>query len=229
MKTKGFTLIELLVVIAIIAILAAIIFPVFAQARQKAYQVTCQSNLKNIATAIMLYVEDNDGKYPNATPYSTMFGWGNWETKLLPYIGNSVAMFKCPSDTRKPYPDYAPYPYGKDLSSYSYNAWLAGDMFNPSPGLNDGALASLVIQPSKIIMINETSWDDPCASSVAYPLESPCFMAGAFTHSYRHSGGDMFAFADGHVKWYQISINCSAPDQYTDPEHDISFDYHYNN
>jgi prepilin-type N-terminal cleavage/methylation domain-containing protein len=60
----GFTLIELLVVIAIIAILAAILFPVFAQAREKARQTTCVSNLKQIGTAFMMYVQDYDETYP---------------------------------------------------------------------------------------------------------------------------------------------------------------------
>ncbi|MBQ0106006.1 MAG: prepilin-type N-terminal cleavage/methylation domain-containing protein, partial [Armatimonadetes bacterium] len=63
---KGFTLIELLVVIAIIAILAAILFPVFAQAREKARQTGCLSNMKNIGTAIMLYTDDNHETFPMA-------------------------------------------------------------------------------------------------------------------------------------------------------------------
>src|ERR1051326_5185091 len=61
---RGFTLIELLVVIAIIAILAAILFPVFAQAREKARQSTCQSNFKQIGMAVMMYLQDNDEMFP---------------------------------------------------------------------------------------------------------------------------------------------------------------------
>src|SRR5215210_8440731 len=64
-RRKAFTLIELLVVIAIIAILAAILFPVFAQAREKARQATCQSNLKQIATAFQMYATDYDGTFPS--------------------------------------------------------------------------------------------------------------------------------------------------------------------
>src|SRR3712207_1141350 len=64
-RSRAFTLIELLVVIAIIAILAAILFPVFAQAREKARQATCQSNLKQIGTAFQMYATDYDGTFPS--------------------------------------------------------------------------------------------------------------------------------------------------------------------
>src|SRR5437868_4159088 len=87
-RSKGFTLIELLVVIAIIAILAAILFPVFAQAREKARAITCVSNLKQIALATLMYSQDYDEKY--------FSGWGSgggpepgvivWRVAILPYV-----------------------------------------------------------------------------------------------------------------------------------------------
>jgi prepilin-type N-terminal cleavage/methylation domain-containing protein/prepilin-type processing-associated H-X9-DG protein len=85
---SGFTLIELLVVIAIIAILAAILFPVFAQAREKARAVSCLSNMKQMGTAAMMYVQDYDELFPLA---ATIFADGtrtDWRTVLLPYIKN---------------------------------------------------------------------------------------------------------------------------------------------
>src|SRR5689334_12213143 len=108
-QTRAFTLIELLVVIAIIAILAAILFPVFAQARDKARQATCQSNLKQMGNAWMMYAQDYDERFPVAQPYErwdtclemkdrgAFDGWiGNL---LLNYTKNSQ-VFSCPSTPR---------------------------------------------------------------------------------------------------------------------------------
>src|SRR5436190_2980603 len=87
MKKQGFTLIELLVVIAIIAILAAILFPVFAQAREKARQATCTSNVKQLVTALNMYAQDND-----ETLLADRFGPPNalykWMYTLHPYVKN---------------------------------------------------------------------------------------------------------------------------------------------
>ena len=98
---RGFTLIELLVVIAIIAILAAILFPVFAKAREKARQSACINNQKQISKAMLLYLGDNDETFPGYTlvigPYT---GW-LWETGLKPYIhldaNNQANVYWCPS------------------------------------------------------------------------------------------------------------------------------------
>jgi prepilin-type N-terminal cleavage/methylation domain-containing protein/prepilin-type processing-associated H-X9-DG protein len=90
---KGFTLIELLVVIAIIAILAAILFPVFAQAREKARQTSCLSNSKQVGTSIIMYVQDYDEAMPLAITYAS---WGTWANRLQPYQKNWDMMY-CPS------------------------------------------------------------------------------------------------------------------------------------
>ncbi len=82
-RKSGFTLIELLVVIAIIAILAAILFPVFAQAREKARQASCQSNVKNLAVAISMYAQDYDERMPQGTR-----GNIRWGGQIQPYVKN---------------------------------------------------------------------------------------------------------------------------------------------
>jgi len=103
---RGFTLIELLVVIAIIAILAAILFPVFAQAREKARQTSCLSNCKQIGLALQMYAQDYDERLPNTGPdwpgngknpvYAAGYGWAMWVVLLDPYI-KSRKVWVCPS------------------------------------------------------------------------------------------------------------------------------------
>jgi prepilin-type N-terminal cleavage/methylation domain-containing protein len=99
-KLKAFTLIELLVVIAIIAILAAILFPVFAQAREAARKAQCLSNVKQLMTGAMMYVQDNDERYPMWDG-----GWGQpdgnmwWMAQIQPYVKNR-GVYACPSDGR---------------------------------------------------------------------------------------------------------------------------------
>jgi prepilin-type N-terminal cleavage/methylation domain-containing protein len=109
-KCNAFTLIELLVVIAIIAILAAILFPVFAQAREKARQASCLSNCKQLGLATDMYVQDYDEAFPQVNlnlwptlPQAslpdgrTYLGWVVWPLQLYPYIKN-VGVYSCPSD-----------------------------------------------------------------------------------------------------------------------------------
>jgi prepilin-type N-terminal cleavage/methylation domain-containing protein/prepilin-type processing-associated H-X9-DG protein len=131
---SAFTLIELLVVIAIIAILAAILFPVFAQAREKARQASCLSNVKQLGTAVLAYTIDYDDSYPTTGAFSVN-DWGNalgsadqyWAYRVQPYC-KSVQVFWCPSDSGSfnGYPDQGPGAWSGPRISYSANALMGG-------------------------------------------------------------------------------------------------------
>ncbi len=202
---KGFTLIELLVVIAIIAILAAILFPVFAQAREKARQTTCLSNLKQLGTALMLYVDDNHETYPQAR----IAGFYSWNIRLFPYV-KSNGVFLCPSS----YADYS----GLDFSNY--NGINANYSANTSVMADDaGVKAARVKTPSNVIAIYEASYYimDPGANlwNGLYGCWLPgAGLAGATPHSSltnadalvdfnngRHNEGINICYADGHAQF----------------------------
>ena len=164
-RNKGFTLIELLVVIAIIAILAAILFPVFAQARARARAISCISNLKQIGTASMMYIQDYDETYMN--------GWGGnadivtksmWRYSLLPYIQKYGDVSAASYDTSKyggrgvlSCPDYpagqntGPSSYGYNDTEYAAGGWLGTDVV-PSGGLITGSPAARIIKPASLVM-----------------------------------------------------------------------------
>jgi len=139
---RGFTLIELLVVIAIIAILAAILFPVFTQARAKARQISCLSNVKNMSLGILMYVDDYDGKFPivgmNVTnspvdAYSSYISPDQPPYCLYPYL-RSADILHCPSDGNM---DTA-YFGGPELS-YAFNGGCTAEEWVPGgPSMNEG-------------------------------------------------------------------------------------------
>ena len=201
---RGFTLIELLVVIAIIAILAAILFPVFAKAREKARQASCQSNLKQIALALLQYNNDYDGTNVRRRPSSTAPTSDFWWNVIQPYVKNTQLLL-CPS--------------------YAWNGgWCAsctGDSCRPnstrSYDMANGGLRNMSHGPreSEIFGSATTIWvfdcyceyqDQPIATtySVGYFLNSNVGKIQAF----RHNDGINCAYVDGHVKWIKW-IKCS--------------------
>ncbi len=182
-KQGAFTLIELLVVIAIIAILAAILFPVFAKAREKARQTTCLSNMKQLGLGFLQYQQDNDELYPigakattNNGPFSTGSGWAGM---IYPYV-KSTGVYTCPDDTNTAGKGTF---NGQTVAltpvSYGFNFWLGG-----FPVINIG-------HPSLIILMAEVTGSaygtQPAAQvNVTDPLEG-----GSTTHSATFEGNNV--------------------------------------
>ena len=133
---RAFTLIELLVVIAIIAILAALLFPVFAQAREKARQAGCASNLKQMATSVLMYVQDYDESLPLCNYFPAADGTGkfnaatDWQNSIYPYTKN-VQIYRCPSDVHANMDPNNPGDAGGDVNhpktpiSYFFNGFMS--------------------------------------------------------------------------------------------------------
>jgi prepilin-type N-terminal cleavage/methylation domain-containing protein/prepilin-type processing-associated H-X9-DG protein len=133
MKKTGFTLIELLVVIAIIAILAAILFPVFAQAREKARQTACLSNSKQLGTGVAMYLQDYDETFP----IGSSAGGYSWARQVHPYIKNA-GVFSCSSAPPNPPTSMSqPYPFHPDID----NGYVSGGKQIPAGPRSPGSYA----------------------------------------------------------------------------------------
>jgi prepilin-type processing-associated H-X9-DG protein/prepilin-type N-terminal cleavage/methylation domain-containing protein len=219
---RAFTLIELLVVIAIIAVVAAILFPVFAQAREKARQITCVSNVRQLGMALSLYVEDNDETFPFSYSPDT----GNyWHVLAEPYIKQHAAdggsIFTCPSSGVR------------DLS-YSTNPQVIGlyDANAAHTNFFQSVVPLAQIQePTSIILMGDSHVPhgligllggiSRSAAEFSYPHPAlqkdhtndmtwctDWVVAGTDgcnnkQIAWRHSGGANFAFCDGHAKWFK--------------------------
>jgi prepilin-type N-terminal cleavage/methylation domain-containing protein/prepilin-type processing-associated H-X9-DG protein len=200
-RARGFTLIELLVVIAIIAILAAILFPVFAQARESARKASCLSNMKQLGTATIMYVQDYDGAYPLAWYEKAQWGF---DVVLFPYVKN-YQIYECPSNKVTPrfWSGYQKMGLGPIPGSYALNGDLTA---RAGKGDRAGLTDSAVVNPADTIFITEI-WDTR-GKQKAGP-EHEIFTGNKNDVCTRipfniHQGGSNFAFCDGHAKWQRV-------------------------
>lgn len=192
MKRRGFTLIELLVVIAIIAILAAILFPVFARAREKARQSSCLSNMKQLGLGMLMYAQDYDELLAMYAPSTYAYNWFN---SIAPYIKNDQ-IFKCPSAAQ------FVRAYGVN---YPHVSWVGG----ASP-------LAQIQRPAGVAMLFETEGQD-AAGVISNLYLAYCMGYGASPHyalgsiswavqngiptAGRHNEGLNVCYVDGHSKW----------------------------
>ncbi|MGV3724777.1 MAG: DUF1559 domain-containing protein [Actinomycetota bacterium] len=226
---RAFTLIELLVVIAIIAILAAILFPVFAGARESARATQCRSNLKQIGAALLMYVGDNDEQMPRSqivplnTCQSNVFqsnfeGWVSGP--ILSYVKNA-GVWSCPSDARSGRgidvdlgrcgnpgdPLYEQYRDRIYKVSYSYNYMGVQNPPDFTGMLMPGFLYSEpgCLRPSEQVVVwdSESCW---CNSNTRFwNADVAQYQAKNMRHSHRHSEKASFLYLDGHVKANRFS------------------------
>ena len=213
---RAFTLIELLVVIAIIAILAAILFPVFAQAKESAKSAVCLSNHKQLNMAFQLYVNDYDDQLPGARfadlGAGLEDGWIFYHTfpanqaataaegfdpergAIYPYVRNK-GVYVCPSDSQAK----------TSGNSYAMNGCAVSIQ---EFGLGIGRSMSYFDEPASWVLLGEEAWapdeENPDASFLSRSSTPDGFMLYPIKLiSTRHRGGSNASFADGHAKWYR--------------------------
>lgn len=200
MTRRGFTLIELLVVIAIIAILAAILFPVFAKAREKARAASCLSNMRQLATGIRMYVQDYDERfmydsYGPGISYTTPSGqvmtnsYMLWMFMVYPYVKNTQ-LFNCPS-----------------VGQTFVGAYTGNMRYGWNGGLN-GKADSQITYPAECLCVAETTYNTGGTGNpyrIYYNATTDTFdLINGSPLDPRHNEGLNAAFCDGHGKWIKL-------------------------
>jgi type II secretory pathway pseudopilin PulG len=193
-------------VIAVLSVLAAILFPVFAQVREKARQATCLSNLKQLSLSVPMYAQDYDETYPiwSTTEWTPPARTVRWDYLVHPYVKN-IGIYKCPSAAKR---------YAGAVSTFGYNRQLGERVVGSGPtsaksftAIPEGYPVAGVPSPASVVLLfdmdpeiargfeggNATPWMRVVSRS--YHADN--------TFDQMHSDGDNIAFTDGHAKWGQ--------------------------
>jgi prepilin-type N-terminal cleavage/methylation domain-containing protein/prepilin-type processing-associated H-X9-DG protein len=213
MRHKGFTLIELLVVIAIIAILAAILFPVFARAREKARQTSCLSNVKQLGLGIQMYISDYDERLPVGSDWGVGLSVYHLPDRLDPYIKNAD-LWECPSYSLT----WAQYPTPPGGGSGWWSTILGpisyGLNYRLMPNWTTRKLAEATAPAETFVLGDSVSFDVCWGRFEALAYASLCgWQTSCATPNLewrqddntRHNGGSNIVFLDSHAKWVNAS------------------------
>ncbi len=203
---SGFTLIELLVVIAIIAILAAILFPVFARAKAKAQQTACLSNIKQLALATLMYASDWDERAPSTNgEHSQLNAWpGSWTHALWRYVKGSD-VYQCPGQAINPL-DICP-PWGECVIPFT--GYMANGVIVQHDGV--GIVMDSIPNPASIVLLTDNFSFTESIFQGSGALVRPFLRDGLYWEAFPitdwnytkgpHNWGYNVAYCDGHAKW----------------------------
>jgi len=221
MRARAFTLVELLVVIAVIAVLAALLLPVFAGAREKGRQTACASNQRSLGLAILLYCQDHDERLPLAAYATGGFDFATWHNLVEPYVRSRETVF-CPSSTVSR-TDAG----GRPTAHFGYNARHLTDValdFSNYATHSAVSLAQVANPPETVLTADARasllgSWCGDDGKFLLPPSEanSHCWGRPADVH---HGGANVL-WLDGHLRWHragQYYWGQSPPDRFFDRE-----------
>ncbi len=220
---SGFTLIELLVVIAVIAVLAAILFPVFAQAREKARSLSCLSNCRQIGTATLMYTQDYDETYPygreQAAPDCFTPEMKIWTSFLQPYLKNTQT-FLCPdlSGITRFSGTWADRGWVSVGMNTAFTTWYHTPTEQNPCGTRIFATMSMIAAPAKNVIFADGWAGETKDGYRGYVVDNVCVGKAGVTPTSqgcvveRHTEGSNVILCDGHAKWHKTSALIPSED-----------------